>query len=404
MKQQRLLAGLVVVGGSVVVLFALFAALRAQGETTAPSEPVVIATATASPTGPDVVAVVDGDPISRDEWQKTAALDRVLSQLAGQVVPNAEATLERLINERLVLKRAGSPTATDADAQNRLAALRQSWGIDDATFDHTLAQVNLSRADVVDEIKRLLIVEAYLKQIAATQDPNEWLAAQRAQSQIGVYVDLAAAAAPPVPPAEPTVIPTPALIVPVGLELGQQAPDFVLNDLDDRPVQLYRLRGRPVVINFWATWCPPCRAEAPALQAAYQRYQDRVALLGVDEREDAATVLQFASEFGLTYPLLLDRNGDASMLYQVLGIPTTVILDANGVVRARHVGPLTEDQLAQVVDPLLAPVAATPIATAPPSERIAPDFSSPRETGETVRLIDYRDKSNVVLVFYRGQT
>jgi len=401
MKQQRLFAGLVVVIGSGVVLFALFALLRAPGEPAAPTGNVVTVTPTTSDAGLDAVAVVDGDPISRAEWQTTTAIDRVMSELAGQAAPGAEATLERLINVRLVLKRAGHSTATDTEADNRLGTLKQSWGVDDAALDQTLAQAGLSRADVLDEIKRLLIVEAYLKQIAATQDPTAWLVEQRAQAQIGVYVDLAAAAPPP---AEPTAIPTPALVVPIGFGLGQQAPDFALNDLDDRPVQLYRLRGRPVVINFWATWCPPCRAEAPALQAAYQRYQDRVALLGVDEREDAATVLQFASEFGLTYPLLLDQNGDASMLYQVLGIPTTVVLDAEGVVRVRHVGPLTVDQFAQYVDPLLAPPATAPTVTAAPAEQIASDFSVPRETGETVRLIDYRDKSNVVLVFYRGQT
>ncbi len=358
----------------------------------------------------NAVASVNGAPISRAEWQKAVAIDRAMGQLAGQPPPNAEVTLDRLINQRLVLQQTAdkiiaSDAGTEARAQERLAQLEQNWRADDAAVDRALASVNLSRQDLLAEIKRLLVVESYLKQV---QDAAGWLAAQRAQAQVGVLTELAA---PPVTPtlAAPTLAaqvittPTPIKNIPLGIAPGQLAFDFTLDDVSGQRIKLSDLRGHPVVINFWATWCPPCRQELPALQSAYQRLRDKgVILLGVDLKENAETIQNFTTQFGLTYPLLLDRDGAVSERYQVRGIPTTVFLDADGVVHARHVGPLTEDKFAEYVSPLLA--APTPIPTATAAAKVAPDFSLSRENGQAVRLSDYRDKSSVVLVFYRGQT
>jgi peroxiredoxin len=404
--------GTLIAAGSIALVGVLILALRGTAAAPPASTPPALSLAAAMSdtpalaTGASVAAVVDGQPISRQEWQQLATLDRVMSELAGQPPPGAEVTLDRLINQRLVLKSAGSDAivASDSDAQDRLAALKQSWGVDDAALDRALVSANLSRQDVVEEVKRLIVVEAYLERISSTQDTTVWLADQRAQAQIGIYADLAALApipATPVAPAVQVATPVTAPALSTGVNLGQQAPDFTLDDLGDAPVRLSDLRGKPVVINFWATWCPPCRQEAPALQAAYERYRDQgVVLLGVDSREDAETVRTFASQNGLMYPLLLDREGDVSAEYQVLGIPTTVFLDAAGVVQTRHVGPLTEDQFTQYTDPLInsAPTTSTPVT------QTASDFSLPRENGETVTLSDYRGKSSVVLVFYRGET
>ena len=400
----------------VVFLFALQVPGPAPAPTTTPLKDVLspgrpsgagTATVTADA---NVVASVNGAPISRAEWQKAVAIDRAMSQLAGQTPPNAEVTLDRLINQRLVLRQTAdkiiaSDAGTEARAQERLAQLEQNWRADDAAVDRALASLNLSRQDLLAEIKRLLVVESYLKQV---QDAAGWLAAQRAQAQVGVLTELAA---PPVMPtlAAPTLAaqvittPTPIKNVPLGIAPGQLAFDFTLDDVSGQRIKLSDLRGHPVVINFWATWCPPCRQELPALQSAYQRFRDKgVVLLGVDLKENAETIQNFTTQFGLTYPLLLDRDGAVSERYQVRGIPTTVIVNADGVVRARHVGPLTEDKFAEYVSPLLA--APTPIPTATAVAKVAPDFSLPRENGQAVRLSDYRDKSSVVLIFYRGQT
>jgi peroxiredoxin len=374
---------------------------QSGGPTPEAARETLPATAARLSLSPDVAAVVDGQAITRAEWQQIAALDRALSQIAGQPPPDAEATLDRLINERLVLMQAGSGAFAigSSEAEERLAALTRQWGVDDVAFNQALSSSGLTRDDVLDAVQRLMTVEAVLNDIAATQDSNAWMSALRRQAHIEVHADLAAIApAPAAPPAAPT--PAPAVLI--GIQVGQQSPDFTLSDLDGAPLRLSDWRGRAVVLNFWATWCPPCRVEAPALQSAFERYQERdVTVLGIDQREDAATVRSFASELGLTYPLLLDSDGSASALYQVVGIPTTLFLDASGVVAARHVGPLTEEQIAQYVDRLLG---ADAPPTASSSDGTATDFSLPRETGESVRLSDYRGKSSVVLVFYRGST
>jgi cytochrome c biogenesis protein CcmG/thiol:disulfide interchange protein DsbE len=411
------------VGGGILVGTLLFTLPRLQAP--APTATLIVPiyfapTATpmptATPAGP-VVAVVNSDPISQDEWLRATALDQAMNALAKQPPTTAEATLDRLINERLVLAAAQAAkfplTADEAQAQARVAALQKNWGVDDAALDKALASAGLTRPVFTAEIERLLVVEAYLKQVSATQDSTQWLADQRAHAHVSLYVDLASAASEvsalpeaALTPSEPaSASPTPAAVaaapaIPVGLSEGQLAPDFTLNTPDGKTVKLSSLRGQPVLINFWATWCAICRSEIPALEQAYQSYRDRgVVLLGVDVREDAATVQTFAAQTGMTFPLAVDADGAVSDQYQVRGIPTTVIVDASGVVRARRLGPLTPDKFAAYVDPLLAaPVTATPALS------LAPDFSLARENGTLVRLSDYRNKESVVLVFYRGQT
>lgn len=331
----------------------------------------------------------------------------MISQLAGQPQPDAEAVLDRLINERLILQLAGDKvSADDLLARERLALLQQNWHADDAAMDQALASAGLVRQDLLAETKRLLVVEAFLKQIAATQDAVAWLAMQRSHAQVGAYADLTASVPTPVAQAtvpSPVSTQTSAQMTATGSASGQVGPDFVLEDLSGQRIKLSDWRGHPVIVSFWATWCPVCRQELPALESAYQRYRDRGVVLAVDVRENAEVVEGLAAQSGSTFRLLLDRDGSVSDRYQVRGIPTTVFLDAEGVVRARHVGPLTEDKLAEYLTPLLAAAELAPTMVTPQAKS-APDFSLPRESGQIVYLNDYRDKSSVVLVFYRGQT
>lgn len=404
MKRSKITASLLTVVGGIALVGALFVLAQSGGSMPGGVPAAAPATPAGAPRPAELAAVVDGEPITRADWERAASIDRALSALAGQAAPDAEATLERLINERLVLRQAAidAPAIGAAQAEDRLAQLMRAWGVDEPGLQQTLASAGLSRADVLNEIGRLLQVEGRLNQIAAAQDAEAWLASLHAQAKIEVHADLAALASVPTS-AAPLPEPTPEPVLPIGVQLGQQAPDFALSDLDGAELRLSELRGRPVIVNFWATWCPPCRVEAPALQAAFEQYREQgVVLLGIDQREDAATVRQFASEFGLTYPLLLDSDGAISALYQVLGIPTTVFLDARGAVVARHVGPLSAEQVGQYLEPVLE--ASAPSAAGLTSTSTAQDFALPRETGETVRLSDYRDKSSIVLVFYRGST
>ena len=138
---------------------------------------------------------------------------------------------------------------------------------------------------------------------------------------------------------------------------GFLAPDFTLNTLDGYQVTLSDLRGKIVVINFWATWCLPCRAETPALEKAYEQYEDSgVVILGVNltNQDLISDVEAFVQEFSLTYPILLDRDGSAVYLYRVNGLPSTFFINRQGVIRTVVVGgPMSETFIRSKIEALL---------------------------------------------------
>jgi thiol-disulfide isomerase/thioredoxin len=101
------------------------------------------------------------------------------------------------------------------------------------------------------------------------------------------------------------------------------------------------------VINFWATWCDPCRREMPALQATADHYADEVVVLGIDQGEAPATVAAFVAEYGLTYPILLDDDFTVGNGYNLRGMPTTFFIDAEGVIRHLWVGEMNRITLAE---------------------------------------------------------
>jgi thiol-disulfide isomerase/thioredoxin len=131
--------------------------------------------------------------------------------------------------------------------------------------------------------------------------------------------------------------------------VGRAAPDFLLEQPSGGTLRLSDLQGRPVVVNFWATWCPPCRREVPELVRAAERYGDDLVIVGVDLQEPDDLVLDFAAEFGVTYPLVVDRDGELADTWRlggpIEGIPTTYFIDVTGVVRDFFYGPLNEERL-----------------------------------------------------------
>jgi len=132
------------------------------------------------------------------------------------------------------------------------------------------------------------------------------------------------------------------------LEVGAPAYDFSLNDLDGNAVRLSNLAGRPVIINFWATWCAPCLVEMPELQAAYERYQeDDLVILALNQQEPPEIVREFFyGQLGLTFTPLLDAEGDISELYGVANIlPTTFFITPDGKIAAIHRGPMVQPQI-----------------------------------------------------------
>ena len=126
-------------------------------------------------------------------------------------------------------------------------------------------------------------------------------------------------------------------------EVGAIAPDFLLEQFDGPDLRLSDLRGKPVVLNFWATWCAPCRKEMPQFVQAYDRYKDQgLVVLAVNLQEGKGIVQPFASDFGIKFPIGIDRDGSVGDRYRLLGLPTTVFIDRDGVVRSLFTGPFQE--------------------------------------------------------------
>jgi cytochrome c biogenesis protein CcmG, thiol:disulfide interchange protein DsbE len=118
--------------------------------------------------------------------------------------------------------------------------------------------------------------------------------------------------------------------------------------LDGKPHRLKDYRGKQVILNFWASWCAPCRVETPLLQAAYQRLANRgVVVIGVNMREDPTTARRFVDEYGVTYPILLDRDADVAIAYEAFGLPTTFFIDPDGVIQAKEIGVVTQESLSK---------------------------------------------------------
>jgi cytochrome c-type biogenesis protein CcmF len=135
---------------------------------------------------------------------------------------------------------------------------------------------------------------------------------------------------------------------------GQMAPDFDLRLLDGSTVALSELGGGVVLVNFWATWCPPCEDELPDLQVVWDEYQQRgVVLVGIAFEEEEAAVQEMASRFGLTYPLGLDVGDRISLAYGITGVPETFVIDPQGQVSYVYIGPVTAEQLRGDLDSLL---------------------------------------------------
>jgi peroxiredoxin len=139
---------------------------------------------------------------------------------------------------------------------------------------------------------------------------------------------------------------------------GDTAPDFTLRTLAGDSVRLADFNGHPVVVNFWGTWCPPCRDEIPMLIEAYEAHRgDSLVILGVngrDQERSTRVVESFVTELHVNYPVLLDVKGRVRRRYHLRALPTTVFIGTDGTVRAVNFGPLTADELQRRIDEILA--------------------------------------------------
>lgn len=147
--------------------------------------------------------------------------------------------------------------------------------------------------------------------------------------------------------ANPRAIPSPLV--------GRPAPAFTLPVVDGgSEVRLADLRGRVVVVNFWASWCVPCREEAQALEAVWQRYRaGGLSMVGVNIQDRRAAAREFLDATRPSYPNVVDATGATSIAYGIYGVPETFVIDRDGRIRARHVGAITAEALAAHLAPLV---------------------------------------------------
>ena len=137
--------------------------------------------------------------------------------------------------------------------------------------------------------------------------------------------------------------------------IGKPAPQFAMKLLGGGEFQLSDHEGRPLVINFWASWCPPCRQESPAFERQWRRYRDTgIQFVGVDIQDDISDAEAYVREFGLTFPNGLDPDGKITIDYGVIGLPVTFFVGSSGMVEGRWVGAIPEEKLEEWVKTLVA--------------------------------------------------
>jgi cytochrome c biogenesis protein CcmG/thiol:disulfide interchange protein DsbE len=136
--------------------------------------------------------------------------------------------------------------------------------------------------------------------------------------------------------------------------IGKTLPSFRLVTLDGQTVTAEELRGKPVLINFWASWCAPCVAEHAILRQAQRRYGDRVTIVGILYQDTAGRARSFVARYGGDWPVLLDPGGTLALDFGVTGPPESYFVDAAGIIRAKQFGPLTDATLEARVSLLLA--------------------------------------------------
>jgi cytochrome c biogenesis protein CcmG/thiol:disulfide interchange protein DsbE len=138
---------------------------------------------------------------------------------------------------------------------------------------------------------------------------------------------------------------------------GFQAPDFSLQSIQGETIQLGELRGQAVLVNVWASWCPPCKSEMPTMQLIYEQYQAEgftILAINTANQDNLSDSMKFISEQGLTFPILLDNDGTVSSLYQVRSLPTSFFIDPDGIIQEVVIGgPMSEVLLRTRVERVL---------------------------------------------------
>jgi peroxiredoxin len=289
-----------------------------------------------------VVARINDLEFTQSELEQEFAIDRVTYKLTNNkelVLQDLEGTLQGLIPTLLLDQQAQQAGFSASDEEVTVELINFVAGrmvtIDDLEVE--LERQNVTLADFRHSLTRNVRIQKYLNQVFPPDTEEEvdfaaWLRELRENATIEVLY------------APPQQLPL----------MGAIAPDFVLTSFKGDTVSLSQFRGRPVVINFWATWCVPCRREMPAFQQALETYQeDGLIVLAVNFEEEANLVRPFVEEFDLTFEILFDTQAEVSQTYLVTGLPHTVFVDRQGIIRHIQVGEVKQDMLEEFLDQIL---------------------------------------------------
>ncbi|MGE7917529.1 peroxiredoxin family protein [Viridibacillus sp. NPDC093762] len=142
-----------------------------------------------------------------------------------------------------------------------------------------------------------------------------------------------------------------------GLAIGEVAPDFELETLEGKKVKLSDFQGKKVILNFWASWCPPCKAEIPHMQKYYEKFakEDNFEIVAVNltsQNETVKYVKKFVKTYEMTFPVLLDTKGEQMRTYEIYTIPTTYFLDTKGIIQKKVIGPVDQESMRESVKAL----------------------------------------------------
>jgi thiol-disulfide isomerase/thioredoxin len=154
-----------------------------------------------------------------------------------------------------------------------------------------------------------------------------------------------------------------ALDLPVGLAVGELAPDFIGTTLKGETIRLSDLRGKTVLVNIFASWCGPCRIEAPHLAEVFNASGEDVVFVGLNLQESPEAVAGFREDFGIEFPLVLNQDGKLTEIYRPIGLPTSWFIDTNGVVQYVHAGPINGELLAQAIEDVQAGLQPNPFSS-----------------------------------------
>ena len=286
----------------------------------------------------DSVARVNGEFIYQRDVEQRMNLTRLFNELSARSdveEPTATNVLEQIISDRMQVQdaREAGVSATADEIDSELQQIETSTGRTRAQIEEAARKYSLTLDDLRGFISDALLIKKYKDQYVlagakdvqdATNKENEWFTQLSNTSRIDRFKPVGSGPAP---------------------RVGAEAPDFTLADINGKDIKLSSLRGKPVMVNFWATWCPPCRAEIPEIVKMYTEtgaarpYE----VLGVATQSDSATIKAFSQEFNMTFPLLPDVNGRVVSNYHVLPIPTTFFIDRDGIIRYIQTGPVTRD-------------------------------------------------------------